>query len=406
MQFKYLFVFSLLFLLGASNSSCGGNDNDEKIEFPEMVERDIHAISLHSSSNWNIKAKGVTLDEDSIIKVSNIYCGHKYSSLFMTDEWIKDQCIMPEWIHLYSKPNSDLFYATVDSNPSYDSREGDIVIHQLDIYTQKTDENHKVVVHVIQRGKTEIILDKKEIDLPDERGGDVTLPIKSNTDYTIRCDGDWFSCKKNSDETLTISIQPITILSEKNRKGIVYIENEEESLLEEIAVNQYYDFGFTESSLDLLTGQETSIKCKRIGYSEEKDVIWSSSNDEIATVDYTGKIKAVSKGTCTIKVSNELGYESFCTINVKDITDYINVSYGSAMTSFGNFTTIDISNNSPVDIMIDKVELYFSNSIVGTDNNSELLRKGNTKTITFDGLYNGLYAVVYFTYDGVSFKKD
>ena len=369
MQFKYLFVFSLLFLLGASNSSCGGNDNDEKIEFPEMVERDIHAISLRSSSNWNIKAKGVTLDEDSIIKVSNIYCGHKYPSPFMTDEWIKDQCIMPEWIHLYSKPNSDLFYATVDSNPSYDSREGDIVIHQLDIYTQKTDENHKVVVHVIQRGKTEIILDKKEIDLPDERGGDVTLPIKSNTDYTIRCDGDWFSCKKNSDETLTISIQPITILSEKNRKGIVYIENEEESLL-------------------------------------EKDVIWSSSNDEIATVDYTGKIKAVSKGTCTIKVSNELGYESFCTINVKDITDYINVSYGLAITSFGNFTTIDISNNSPVDIMIDKVELYFSNSIVGTDNNSELLRKGNTKTITFDGLYNEPYAVVYFTYDGVSFKID
>ena len=406
MQFKYLFVISLLFLLGASNSSCGGNDNGEKIEYVEPVYEDIFAISLRTSSNWNIKAKGVTLDEDSVIKVSNIYCGVKYPSPFMTDEWIKDQCTMPEWIHLYSKPNSEFFYATVDSNPSYDSREGDIVIHQLDIKTQKTDENHKVVVHVIQRGKTEIIIDRNEIDLPDERGGDVTLSIKSNTDYTIRCDGDWFSCKKNSDETLTISIQPITILSEKNRNGIVYIENEEESLLEKIAINQYYDFSLTESSLDLITGQETSIKCKRIGYSKEKDVFWSSSNDEIATVDNTGKIKAVSNGTCIIKASNELGYEFLCSVNVKGIADYIRVSYGFAITSLGNFTTVDISNNSPVDIMINKVELYISNNIVGTDNNSELLGRGNTKTISFNGLYNEPYAVVYFTYDGVSFKID
>jgi len=404
MQLRYLPVYFLLFLLGASSSSCGGNDNDEKNKYIEPVEQDIFAISLRSSSNWNIKGKGVTLDDDSIIKVYNIHCGMKYSSPFMTDEWIKDQCTMPEWIHLYSKPNSDFFYATVDSNPSYDSREGDIVIRQLDIYTQKTDEKHKVVVHVIQRGKTEIVLDKKEIDLPDERGGDFNISIKSNTDYTIRCDGDWFSCKKNSNETLTISIQPITILSEKNRKGMINIENKEEDLLERIAINQYYDFGLTESSLVLLTGQETSIQCKRIGYSKEKDVIWSSSNEGIATVDNTGKIKAVSKGTCIIKASNELGYESLCSVNVKDIIDCIGVSYGIAITSLGNFTDVSIYNESPVDIMIDKVELHSSGRIVGTDNTSVLLKKGQTKSITFNGIYNDYFAVVYFTYDGVNYK--
>ncbi len=403
MRIKYLFISPLLLLLlGVTHSSCGGNDNGEKFEPIEPI--DINAIRLRSSSNWNIKAKGVTLDEDSIIKVSNINCGHKYPSFFMTDEWIKDQCTMPEWIHLFSKPNSEFFYATVDSNPSYESREGDIVIRQLDIETEKTDEKHKVVVHVLQRGKTYITLDKKEIDLPNERGGDFHLLVKSNTDYTIRCDGDWFSCKKNSDGTLTISIQPIKNLSVKNRKGIVYLENKEEGLLEKIAIIQYYDFSLTESSLDLLTGQETSIKCKRIGYSEEMDVIWSSSDEKIATVDNTGKIKAVSKGTCIIKASNELGYESLCSVNVKEIIDFIDVSYGIGITSFGSFIDVSICNKSPVDIMIDKVELHSSGRIVGTDKNSVLLKKGQTKTITFNGLYNDYYAVVYFTYDGVNYK--
>ena len=44
---------------------------------------------------------------------------------------------------------------------------------------------------------------------------------------------------------------------------------------------------------------------------------WSSSNTSVATVDSTGKVKAVGKGTAVITVATFNGKKSTCTVTVE-----------------------------------------------------------------------------------------
>lgn len=63
-----------------------------------------------------------------------------------------------------------------------------------------------------------------------------------------------------------------------------------------------------------------------------RNVIWTSSNEQIATVNENGIVKGISEGKCSIKaISSDGGYESSCEINVVSIYELTELSFEQAV---------------------------------------------------------------------------
>lgn len=77
--------------------------------------------------------------------------------------------------------------------------------------------------------------------------------------------------------------------------------------------------------LQLVTGETNSLKATVTpANATNKDVTWTSDNEDVATVDETGKITAIGQGTATITVTTDDGnYNATCEITVKaeDVTE-------------------------------------------------------------------------------------
>ena len=72
------------------------------------------------------------------------------------------------------------------------------------------------------------------------------------------------------------------------------------------------------SKATLEKGKTLKLKIKSVKPADAKvkEIVWSSSNKKIATVDQNGKVKAKKKGTCVITCTAD-GVEATCTIKVK-----------------------------------------------------------------------------------------
>ena len=72
--------------------------------------------------------------------------------------------------------------------------------------------------------------------------------------------------------------------------------------------------------LELAEGETAQLKATILPTNAtNKNVIWTSSNESIATVDQSGKVKAVSKGTATITVTTkDGGYTATCLVTVTE----------------------------------------------------------------------------------------
>ena len=71
-------------------------------------------------------------------------------------------------------------------------------------------------------------------------------------------------------------------------------------------------------------------------------IIWSTSNADVATVDQTGKVTAVSGGTATITVTTKDGdHTATCTINVNTKVTGVSLNKTShSFTSLNASTTL------------------------------------------------------------------
>ena len=76
-----------------------------------------------------------------------------------------------------------------------------------------------------------------------------------------------------------------------------------------------------------------------------KGLVWSSSDEEIATVDENGVVTALKEGTATIKVSNVAGLEATCKVTVKGKAEQPDVDQ-EAPTAPGKLSKAEVTKDS------------------------------------------------------------
>lgn len=129
-----------------------------------------------------------------------------------------------------------------------------------------------------------------------------------------------------------------------------------------------------------------------------KKVIWTSSNQSIATVDQEGKVSTHSFGECIIKaISEDGGFETICKVIVLEptIEEAIKVNIYGSYTSFNGFVTGDITaafyNNSSKTVEVTDFTVYDTrtNKIIFQQENCGLAEK--EKPIRYNLKFSGVY---------------
>lgn len=133
-----------------------------------------------------------------------------------------------------------------------------------------------------------------------------------------------------------------------------------------------------------------------------KKVIWTSSNQSIATVDQEGKVSTHSFGECIIKaISEDGGFEAICKVIVLEptIEEAIKVNIYGSYTSFNGFVTGDITaafyNNSSKTVEVTDFTVYDTrtNKIIFQQENCGIVeyKKPLQYALKFTGVYKPLF---------------
>jgi len=137
------------------------------------------------------------------------------------------------------------------------------------------------------------------------------------------------------------------------------------------------------STLSLNVGESSTLVATVMPTtSVNKNVIWTSSNTSIATIDNTGKITAIGNGTTTITVKTENGgYIETCTVTVTTLVTGITLNTSSTSVNAGS--TVQLTATIlPSTATIKNVTWISSNTAVATVSSSGVITTISTGTST------------------------
>ena len=189
---------------------------------------------------------------------------------------------------------------SIEENKTYDPREGKITIKPQEGNAQEQ------VISVKQAQKDALNVEKTTYDMP-YGGGEIEIKVESNVSFDVSPNADWIhhtQTKALSSSTVCLKIDENETYS--SREGTVEIKQQNGSLKHTITVNQAGRIAVTsvvldKTSLNLNVGDsETLVATVKPDNATDKTVMWTSSDDTIATVDETGKVTAIKEGTATI----------------------------------------------------------------------------------------------------------
>ena len=177
------------------------------------------------------------------------------------------------------------------------------------------------VVHVLS-----IALDKDKIDLTEDESATLKATVKpSNADNKKVI---WTS----SDESVATVDQNGNVTAVGEGVAIITATTEDGGKTATCEVTVYARIPVTGVSIDVdslgLTNGSTSQRFAIVEpfYATNQDVIWSSDNEKVVTVDEEGNVKAVSEGTAHITVTTvDGGYTDTCVVTVVKKEDVIPV---------------------------------------------------------------------------------
>lgn len=249
----------------------------------------------------------------------------------------------------------------VAENKGYDERSASVKIFDKNSNLSET-------VKITQSQLNAILVDGEKNYSFDEAGGDFTVTLNSNVKYDIAIDGDWIKESSAAAQTRALSKSSHTfnvgkLTSNDERTGTITFKNETTNTKEVITIIQKPSLFFASSAIEMKEG--SSEKLKYTNNLADKNVKFSSSNTDVATVSEDGTINAVSRGKATITVTSADGKHSDkCEITVKNIVDYLDCycAGGSIMSingliKYGSQLNWALNNKSTSDIKLKSLQL-------------------------------------------------
>ena len=260
------------------------------------------------------------------------------------------------------------------------------------IYDEKSGVEDRVLI--TQEFTDYMDIDPIEYEI-DERGGIVSVNVKSNADWDcfVEPEDTWVkkqTVKTVSDEikTQSFTISPFTEKKTK-RVTIVSFSNYFDKEID-VTITQTHYLYFEDSSVELMKGESktlTPVNEKKWG------VTWSSSDESVATVDENGKVTGVAGGGAVITVTSEDGnHTDQIAISVQEPKDLKDNLVGSNEPGYESvdgvkvMTSLDctITNNSDNTIQLDEVSLYCDGEYKKSKAlNRTLNKEGGSYTYTF-----------------------
>lgn len=300
----------------------------------------------------------------------------------------------------------------IAENTNYDGRSA-----KIKFYDKNSDVSEEVTIN--QSQKNALLIEKKAYEFT-EKGGTLSIDINSNIAYSVSIDCDWITDNQATTRGLEKTTRKFTVAEmpdNTTREGTITIFNEDAGISEKVTVKQMRSVYFDTTAFDLMEGGEKTIG---ITNNTGQNITWSSSNNSVATVDNSGKVKAISKGTATITAKTADGkYSCACEVTVKDITAFIKASsLGGSVVSvngliqYGSKLSWSFINNST-----EKVHLNTLQLIDGETGNAGNLMSADTDveansgvsyttTIGLYGIHTPVTCRFRYTYNGTEYQAD
>ena len=304
---------------------------------------------------------------------------------------------------------------TIDANEEYEKREGQIIIKGA---------NKEEVINIYQDGGGYLTLTSNEIAV-DSKGGIAEVVVNSNFDFDIEIPNvDWLQ-KVDASMSRAISSHVVKFKVAENkayedRSANVRIFDKNSSLSETVKITQAKRIAikFASSSVELLEGM--SEKLKYTNNLDNKNVVFSSSNPEVATVDQNGMVKAMSRGNATITITSADGlYCDLCEVSVKNLVDDLKAYCSGAsvvsingLINYGSQFSWTLNNNSKFDITLKSMQL-FDGKTGKAGNEMEIGEKvpagqrvSYTTTIGLSGIYAPVTCRFKIEFNGKTYTVD
>lgn len=189
---------------------------------------------------------------------------------------------------------------SVDENTSYDNRSATISIKPQNATVQEQ------VISVKQAQNDALSVEKTSYEMP-YGGGGIEVKVEANVSFDVTPNVAWIhyvSTKALSNSIVSLTIDENTTYS--TREGKIEIKQKNGSLSHTITVKQVGRIAVTSLSLNktelnLAEGDvETLVATVKPDNATDKTVTWSTSDDNIASVDDNGKVTAIKEGAATI----------------------------------------------------------------------------------------------------------
>ena len=259
------------------------------------------------------------------------------------------------------------------------------------IYDEKSGVEDRVLI--TQEFTDYMDIDPIEYEI-DERGGIVSVNVKSNADWDcfVEPEDTWVkkqTVKTVSDEikTQSFTISPFTEKKTK-RVTIVSFSNYFDKEVD-VTITQTHYLYFEDSSVELMKGESKTLT----PVNEKKwKLTWSSSDESVATVDENGKVTAVAGGGAVITVTSEDGnHTDQIAVSVQEPKDLKDNLVGSHEAEYKyedgvkvlSSLAYTITNNSEYTIGLNEVTLYCDGNPIDGKTPNRSISAGGSYTSTF-----------------------